>query len=357
LDKWECPKCKSKKREEVESESSSYEGAIVFDPVPRVDYESSATKDYASLYPSADIHKNMSHETIVEDNRYDNLPNIEYYNSEFKEADGSIQYRRYAKVNDKLGVIPTILDNLLKERKKVKKQMKNENDPFKYKILDAKQLAVKVTANSLYGQLGAQTSPVCKRDIAACITSTGREMLILAKKYDEEFLPWIINGLKYFYANNELDKIEHIYNLELKAKNDIELIENIKKYVTTDILNLTFQPVIRYGDTDSIFSCYRFRDNTKLVDQDTSLKIWKNVIKFARELIEPFFGEKEKLIFNDIFNNYYSDDKIIELKLPQSPICQPPSKHYGVVLILEERIKQFIKEYMESHFRFRNACF
>ena len=59
--------------------------------------------------------------------------------------------------------------------------MKNENDPFKYKILDAKQLAVKVTANSLYGQLGAQTSPVCKRDIAACITSTGREMLILAK--------------------------------------------------------------------------------------------------------------------------------------------------------------------------------
>ena len=39
LDKWECPKCRSKKREEVESESSSYEGAIVFDPVPKVDYE------------------------------------------------------------------------------------------------------------------------------------------------------------------------------------------------------------------------------------------------------------------------------------------------------------------------------
>ena len=37
--------------------------------------------------------------------------------------------------------IPTILSNLLKERKLVKKLMKNEKDPFKYRILDAKQLS------------------------------------------------------------------------------------------------------------------------------------------------------------------------------------------------------------------------
>jgi len=40
LNLWKCPKCKSDKREEVESESSTFEGAIVFDPVPNVDYES-----------------------------------------------------------------------------------------------------------------------------------------------------------------------------------------------------------------------------------------------------------------------------------------------------------------------------
>ena len=350
LNVWSCPKCKSQNREEIESDSTSYEGAIVFDPVACVDYEALSTKDYASLYPSADIHKNMSHETIIEDNQYDNLPDIEYYNSEFKEADGSIQYRRYAKKNNKLGVVPTILDNLLKARKTIKKQMKNENDPFKYKILDAKQLAVKVTANSLYGQLGAQTSPVCKRDIAACITSTGREMLILAKKYDEEFLPWIMNGLKYFYANNELDKIEHMYELELKARQDIELIETIKKYVTTDIYNLTFQPVIRYGDTDSIFSCYRFRENTKLLDFEPALKVWKNVIQFSRELIEPYFGNKEKLIFNELFNEFYCDEKIIDLQLPDSPKCQKQPTHHNIVLPLEERMKQFLKEYMEESY-------
>jgi DNA polymerase elongation subunit (family B) len=350
LNLWSCPKCRSQNRDEIESDNTSYEGAIVFDPVPQVDYEALCTKDYASLYPSSAIHKNMSHETIIEDDQYDNLPGIEYYNSEFKEADGSTQYRRYAKVNGKLGVVPTILDNLLKERKKIKKLMKNETDQFKYKILDAKQLAVKVTANSLYGQLGAQTSSICKRDIAACITSTGREMLILAKKYDEEYLPWIMNGLKYFYVNNELDKVEHLYDLELKARKDTELIENIKKYVTIDILNITIQPVIRYGDTDSIFSCYRFRENTTLVDEETGLYVWKNIIRFGKELIEPYFGEKERKVFNDIFNTFYSDDKITELKLPGSPKCQPPSTHNAIVLPLDERLKQFVKEYMEESY-------
>lgn len=561
LDKWDCPRCKSKKRDDVETESSSYEGAIVFDPVPKVDYEALATKDYASLYPSSIIHKNMSHETIVEDPEYDNIHGITYYNAQFKDSDGSIQYRRYAKIENKLGVIPTILDNLLKERKLIKKQMGKETDPFKYKILDAKQLAVKVTANSLYGQLGAATSPVCKRDIAACTTSTGREMLIFAKKYDEEYLPWIFNGLKYFYKTDQKDKVEYMLDLELKARNDQEFIDNIKKYLTEDISNLTFQPVIRYGDsvvgktplllrnkntgnifielienltkantysltfndkesaeledietwtekgwtkiqrvirhklaknkklfritthsgsvivtddhslitnegieikpkdvkvgsqllhsfpeftndindinnnkltdmifinndiealeycirckkqninyiieshydkiliktnisainpkainkieewtefeeyvydlttdnhhfhagvgsmivhnTDSIFSCYRFRENTVSVHKDTALKVWKKVVAFGKKLIEPYFGIKEKDIFCKIFDEYYSDDKITDLRLPEPPVTMSEPSHHAIILPLEERIKHFVKEYMQESY-------
>jgi DNA polymerase delta subunit 1 len=184
INKYKCPFCYSNERIDIIREESTYEGAIVFDPVAKVDYESYATKDYMSLYPSADIQKNMSHETIIVDKSYDNLKGINYYNANFRKPDGSIEYRRFAQKNNELGVIPTILSNLLKERKIIKKQMANEKDPFKQKILDAKQLAVKVTANSLYGQLGASTSPVCCKDIAACITSTGREMLIFARKYD-----------------------------------------------------------------------------------------------------------------------------------------------------------------------------
>jgi len=347
---WVCPGCKSQKREEIESDNTSYEGAIVFDAIPSVDYEAEVTKDYASLYPSSALQKNMSHETMVTDSQYDNLEGIEYYNAEFKEMDGSIEHRRFAKRNNKLGVIPTILDNLLKERKLIKNKMKHEKDSFKYNILNAKQLAVKVTANSLYGQLGAQTSAICKRDIAACICSTGREMLILAKKYDEEHLPYIINSLKYFYSNNELDKVEHIYNTQVKNRNDDKLINDIQKYVTTNIKKLTFQPIIRYGDTDSIFSCYRFRDNTVLLDEKNAIKIWRNVIRFARELIEPYFKTKERKIFNKLFNTYYSDDKITELKIPESPKCYQIPNNHVIILPLEERMKQFIKEYLEESY-------
>jgi nucleoside-triphosphatase THEP1 len=52
-------------------------------------------------------------------------------------------------------------------------------------------------------------------------------MLILAKKYDEETLPLVINSLKRFYNDNDLDKVEKIYDLELKSRNDTKLIEEI----------------------------------------------------------------------------------------------------------------------------------
>jgi hypothetical protein len=48
-------------------------------------------------------------------------------------------------------------------------------------------------------------------------------MLILAKKYDEETLPCVINSLKYFYKNNESEKLNLLYSSELKD-NDINLI-------------------------------------------------------------------------------------------------------------------------------------
>jgi DNA polymerase elongation subunit (family B) len=56
---------------------------------------------------------------------------------------------------------------------------------FEQAVLDALQLAYKVTANSLYGQIGSRTSPIFWKDIAACTTATGREMIMLAKSFVE----------------------------------------------------------------------------------------------------------------------------------------------------------------------------
>ena len=43
---------------------------------------------------------------------------------------------------------------------------------FEKEVLDGLQLAYKVTANSLYGQIGARTSQIYLKDIAASTTTT-----------------------------------------------------------------------------------------------------------------------------------------------------------------------------------------
>ncbi len=48
-------------------------------------------------------------------------------------------------------------------------------------VLEGLQLAYKVVCNSLYGQVGASTSPICYKELAACTTATGRNMVIHAR--------------------------------------------------------------------------------------------------------------------------------------------------------------------------------
>ena len=327
----------------------SYEGAIVFDPEPNVEYDALAVKDYSSLYPSSIMHKNMSHETIVYNDKYDNLPGVEYYNANFTEYDGSIQYRRFAKVNGELGIVPKILQSLLGERKAVKKLMKKETDQFKKNILDAKQLALKITANSLYGGLGADISPVKQRDIAACTTSTGREMLVFAKEYDENIVPWLIGGLKYAMENKDNKLFDFIINQELKHKSD-EFIENIRNYVSEEIKDYTFQPVIRYGDTDSIFSSYRFRELNKSMSKDKQIKIWKDIICFSERLISHFIPIEYKYLWEEAHSNTYSLNKITSMRLPKSPAVKDKPTHFKDILDIEDRINIFLKEYMEGFY-------
>jgi DNA polymerase elongation subunit (family B) len=58
---------------------------------------------------------------------------------------------------------------------------KKTNNEFQISVLDGLQLAYKVTCNSLYGQVGATTSPICYKELAACTTATGRRMVTTAR--------------------------------------------------------------------------------------------------------------------------------------------------------------------------------
>ena len=219
-----------------------YEGAIVLEPKEGIYLdEPIVVFDYGSLYPSSMISRNLSHDTYILNEKYLEIddPNVEFIkvNYDLYEGLGDKKHKVgvkeciFAKYKDgKKGIIPDILSLLLEERKNTKNKIEhstvikkdgseiigiihenNENeinittpDKIKYKIkkidianikdtynkfekdvFDALQAAYKVTANSLYGQIGAKTSPIYLKEIAACTTATGREMIMLAKEYVE----------------------------------------------------------------------------------------------------------------------------------------------------------------------------
>lgn len=80
------------------------------------------------------------------------------------------------------GVLPVILQNLLCERKRVKREMKlivktTMEGRGVYELLDAKQKALKVSANSIYGIFGASVGDLAFMELSRAVCAVGREMI------------------------------------------------------------------------------------------------------------------------------------------------------------------------------------
>ena len=276
-----------------------YEGAIVLEPKSNL-YLSNpvACVDYSSLYPSSMISENLSHDSKVwtktydlNDNLteetgekdikgnyiYDNLPTYKYVDVTYDtyrytrktpsaaavKVISGYKTCRYAQFPDnKKAIMPSILEELLAARKATKKQMGKETDPFMKNILDKRQLSIKLTANSLYGQTGAKTSTFYELDVAASTTATGRKLLIYAK----------------------------------------ELIENVYKnrIVEVDGVTLKTHAEYIYGDTDSVFFTFNFHDldDNKIEGEkalDYTIKLAQEAGELAtKQLKKPHDLEYEK---------------------------------------------------------------
>jgi len=199
----------------------SYEGAIVLVPEPNFYHESPiGVADFASLYPSTIISENISYDTLLWSKDYDMnykflryyfgseddekflTPTVKFTDIEFdiwapdpkdtrkqpEKLKTGIRICRYVQqANDVKGSLPDILTKLLTKRKEKRKEGEKESDPFKKALLDAEQLAYKLTANSLYGQLGSSTFKIRLQDLAASTTAYGRKQILFAKDAIERF--------------------------------------------------------------------------------------------------------------------------------------------------------------------------
>jgi len=86
------------------------------------------------------------------------------------------RYYRFLKRDVKKGVIPTIIQDLLDSRSRVKKMMKTAT-PAQKLVYDKEQLAYKVSANSMYGAMGVRKGYLPFMPGAMCITYYGRKSI------------------------------------------------------------------------------------------------------------------------------------------------------------------------------------
>ncbi|XP_075742862.1 DNA polymerase delta 1, catalytic subunit [Rhipicephalus microplus] len=159
----------------VHSEAGEdFEGATVIEPVKGFYSVPIATLDFSSLYPSIMMAHNLCYTTVL-DNRQKEMLKPDQF---IRTPSGD----HFVKASVRKGLLPEILEDLLSARKRAKTDLKNETDPFRKKVLDGRQLALKISANSVYGFTGAQVGKLPCLAISKSVTAFGRTMIEKTKQ-------------------------------------------------------------------------------------------------------------------------------------------------------------------------------
>jgi len=145
-------------------------------------YENIYYFDFRSLYPSIIVSKNISPETLTENDSEDCFvaPEFGY---------------KFCKVP--VGFIPSIISELLESRMKIKAEMKECTDPDEYQMLNYRQDAVKRLSSTVYGLFNHPNFRWYCVKCSEAITAWGKEYLKKTMEKAEE------NGFNVLYADTD----------------------------------------------------------------------------------------------------------------------------------------------------------
>jgi DNA polymerase alpha subunit A len=193
--KYICPDKIYGKRAKVEEEhedgedgadtkkKDKYKGGLVFEPEKGLYDKPILVMDFNSLYPSIIQEYNICFTTV------DRKSSSENENEEKVPE---------VPVDQAQGILPKLIATLVTRRREVKKLMKDKRaTPEQLALWDTKQLALKLTANSMYGCLGYTQSRFYARPLAMLTTFKGREILRSTKELAES------NSLQVIYGDTD----------------------------------------------------------------------------------------------------------------------------------------------------------
>lgn len=172
----------------------SYEGATVIDAKASYYTKPIAVLDFMSLYPSIMLANNFCFSTLVLNPKFMNVKGVAYETIRVTEkkvytwAKGTIQPD--GSVKEMQGLLPIMLDKLLTARKVAKKAKANAKNAIEKGVFDGRQLALKISANSIYGFTGAvKMGKYHCLAVADSTTWKAREMLNQTVTWVKELYP------------------------------------------------------------------------------------------------------------------------------------------------------------------------
>lgn len=210
-----------------------FDGATVLEPKVGYYDDPVAVCDFKSLYPSLQIQHNMSYDTLIPENKIDALG----LRDKVKQM-ASGKWFLSRECGD--GIIPRIQQLLLGQRAKVKKMMKSAPDAFTRSVFDMRQLALKLSANSVYGFLGVSIAAGGMLPLFECGESTtaeGRKALMAAKEHAER------EGYECIYGDTDSIFLRHpkLKTLEQVAQTVPQLADEITKTHFESPMELEFE--------------------------------------------------------------------------------------------------------------------
>lgn len=196
----------------IEQDYRSYTGAIVLSPKAGL-HENIANLDFKSMYPNIMIAYNLSPDTYV--GPKEPMPKEGVYEA----PEVKHKFRK-----DPPGFYKEILSHLIVARDQIRSKMKNlTHNSMEYRVLDARQKAVKVITNASYGYTGWVGARWYVKPLAEAATAWGRYTILKATEIAEkEGLQVVYGDTDSLFVTNDERKIA-LFIQEVSSKLGMEI--------------------------------------------------------------------------------------------------------------------------------------
>ncbi|KKK15086.1 putative DNA polymerase alpha catalytic subunit [Aspergillus rambellii] len=285
-----------------------YKGGLVFEPERGLYDRFVLVMDFNSLYPSIIQEYNICFTTV------DRTASAENENEE--------KVPEVPPSDAEQGILPRLIATLVGRRREVKKLMKDKRaTPEQLALWDTKQLAFKLTANSMYGCLGYTQSRFYARPLAMLTTFKGREILRSTKELAESKQLRVIYGdTDSVMINTNMDTISDALKVGEEFKKSVnERYRLLEIDIDNIFRRLLLHAKKKYAAINMTEVDGKYVDKLEVKGLDMKRREYCALSKEASQklLNEVLSGEDQEIVLNRV-HDYLRDlaSKMREFTIP-----------------------------------------